>query len=285
MDGGGGAGVLDRYARAVSASVVRISIAPVKSLGLVHPDEVMLEREGVAGNRRFWLRDESGALYAGKRDGSMMRIRPDWDEATRRLALTFPDGERVDGIVELGEPVDAELYRLPRASRHVVGPWQDAISRYVGRPLELLWADDGAVDRLPQGGSVSLVSRASLERLREEMGVDDAIDGRRFRMLFEIEGTAAHEEDEWLGRQVRIGEATVVFNGDIGRCVVTSRDPDSGVVDLPTLVTLAGYRREGREEDLPFGVYGAVVVPGRVRVGDIANPLSSAEWQPAVATS
>jgi uncharacterized protein len=181
--------------------------------------------------------------------------------------------------------VDAELYRQPRASRRVVGPWQDAISRYVGRPLELLWADDGAVDRLPQGGSVSLVSQASLEQLREEMGVDDAIDGRRFRMLFEVDGTAAHEEDEWMGLEVRIGEATVVFNGDIGRCVVTSRDPDSGAVDLPTLVTLAGYRREGREEDLPFGVYGAVVVPGRVRVGDIANPLSSTEWQPAAATS
>ena len=274
-----------RYARAVDARVVRISIAPVKSLGLVHPDEVALESGGVVGNRRFWLRDEDGALYAGKRDGSMLRIRPEWDEETRRLVLTFPGGERVDGVVELGEPVDAELYRLPRASRRVVGPWQDAISRYVGRPLELLWADGGAVDRLPQGGSVSLVSRASLERLREEMGVEDEIDGRRFRMLFEIEGTAAHEEDAWMGRQVRIGEATVVFNGDIGRCVITSRDPDSGVVDLPTLVTLAGYRREGREEDLPFGVYGAVVVPGRVRVGDIANPLSLAEWQPAVATS
>jgi len=269
----------------VGARVVRISIAPVKSLGLVHPDEVALEPGGVVGNRRFWLRDEAGALYAGKRDGSMMQIRPEWDEVARRLALTFPDGERVQGVVELGEPVDAELYRLPRPSHSVVGPWQEAISRYVGRPLELLWADDGAVDRTPDGGTVSLVSRASLERLREEIGVDDAIDGRRFRMLFEIEGTTAHEEDEWMGRQVRIGEATVVFNGDIGRCVVTSRDPDSGVLDLPTLVTLAGYRREGRTEDLPFGIYGAVVEPGRVQVGDIATPLFSPEWQPAPARS
>ena len=252
------------------ARVVRISIAPVKSLGLVHPDEVMLEREGVVGNRRFWLRDENGALYAGKRDGSMMRIRPEWDESTRRLALTFPDGEVVDGVVELGEPVDAELYRQPRASRPVIGPWQEAISRYVGRPLELLWADDGAVDRTPEGGTVSLVSRASLERLREEAGVAEPVDGRRFRMLFEIDDVGAHEEDSWLGCEVRIGEATVGFNGDIGRCVVTSRDPDTGEIDLPTLATLAAYRREGVVEPLPFGVYGAVVVPGRVRMGDIA---------------
>src|SRR5579864_187444 len=173
--------------------VVRISIAPVKSLGLVHPEEVQLEAGGVVGNRRFWLRDESNALYAGKRDGSMMRIRPEWDEVTRRLALTFPDGERVEGVVELGAPVAAELYRQPRASRQVIGPWQDAISRYVGRPLELLWADDGAVDRTPDGGTVSLVSRGSLERLREEAGVTNEVDGRRFRMLFEIDGVDAHE--------------------------------------------------------------------------------------------
>jgi hypothetical protein len=256
------------------ARVVRISVAPVKSLGLVHPDEVALETGGVVGNRRFWLRDESGALYAGKRDGAMLQIRPDWDEATRRLALTFPDGECVDGVVELGDEIEANMYSWHNVrSRRVHGPWEAAISEYVGRPLELLWADAGAVDRTPRGGTVSVVSRASLERLREEAELEDAIDGRRFRMLFEIDGVDAHEEDEWIGGQVQIGDSTVVFNGDIGRCVITSRDPDTGVVDLPTLVTLAGYRREGTSEPLPFGVYGAVLVPGRVRVGDIAQAL------------
>ena len=260
----------------MEARVVRISIAPVKSLGLVHPDEVMLELGGVVGNRRFWLCDAQGALYGGKRDGTMLRIRPLWDESTRQLALTFPDGERVEGVVELGDPVDAALYRLARPSHRVTGPWEEAISRYVGRPLTLLWADQGAVDRTPEGGTVSLVSRASLERLREETGVADEIDGRRFRMLFEIDGVEPHEEDRWMGIEVRIGEATVVFNGDIGRCIVTSRDPDTGVVDLPTLVTLASYRLEGRTEHLPFGIYGAVVIPGRVRVGDAAIPAEHA---------
>jgi uncharacterized protein YcbX len=254
----------------MTGRVVRISIAPVKALGLLHPDEVMLEEGGVAGNRRFWLRDEQGALYAGKRDGTMMQIRPEWDEATHRLALTFPDGTRVEGTVELGEPVDAELYRVPRPSRAVLGPWQQAISEFVGRPLELLWADDGAVDRTPDGGTVSLVSRASLERLRQEAAVGE-VDGRRFRMLFELDGVGEHEEDSWIGAEVRIGDATVRVNGDVGRCVVTSRDPDSGVIDLPTLVTLASYRPEGMAEPLPFGVYGSVVASGCVRVGDEAG--------------
>ena len=96
-----------------------------------------------------------------------------------------------------------------------------------------------------------LVSRASLDKLREEAGAGAPVDGRRFRMLFEIDGVGTHEEDAWLGTQVRIGDATIVLNGDVGRCVVTSHDPDTGVTDLDTLGTLANYRREGTERAAP----------------------------------
>jgi MOSC domain-containing protein YiiM len=50
--------------------------------------------------------------------------------------------------------------------------------------------------------------------------------------------------------------------------VVTKYDPDIGTSDLATLGALARYRREGVTEPLPFGVYGDVIVPGRVRIGD-----------------
>jgi uncharacterized protein YcbX len=257
----------------MDARVARISIAPVKSLGLLHPDEVLVGKHGVAGNRRFWLVDADGRLVNNKRQGPMVRIAPEWDESSRVLALTFPDGTRVEGVVELGDPVDAEMYGHPHPSRRVLGPWQDAISEFVGSPLTLLWADGHAGDRGYRGGTVSLVSRGSLVRLADEGGADEPLDGRRFRMLFEIDGVAAHAEDEWLGTQVQVGEAVLVLNGDVGRCVVTSHDPDTGVTTFDTLGTLAHYRREGRNEPLPFGVYGSVAVPGRVRVGDAVVPL------------
>jgi uncharacterized protein YcbX len=256
----------------VQARVVRISIAPVKSLGLVHPNEVELGRRGVGGNRRFLLVDANGRLFNNKRNGALVRIRPEWEEETRELALAFPDGTLVAGRVELGERVDVRLYGGALRGRSVFGPWETALSRYAGEPLTLLWTDDGASDRLG-AGTVSLVSRASLERLREEAGVSAPVDGRRFRMLFEIDGVRAHEEDEWIGRPVLIGDAQIFLNGDVGRCVVTSHDPDTGVTNLDTLGTLARYRREGRTERLPFGVYGAVAVSGRVRIGDAVQPL------------
>jgi uncharacterized protein YcbX len=100
------------------------------------------------------------------------------------------------------------------------------------------------------------------------LGVDD-VDGRRFRMNFGIDGLREHEEDEWLGRRVRLGEAVVVPLGNVGRCAVTTQNPDTGAPDLDTLKALAAYR-EGTEttEPLPFGVHASVAQAGRVRVGD-----------------
>jgi uncharacterized protein YcbX len=257
----------------VSARVVAINVAPVKALGLVHPEAVELGPLGVAGNRRFWVVDSERRLINNKRIGPLVRVRPEWDEATRRLALGFPDGVRVEGEVELDpEPFAVELYGYPLASRRVLGPWQDALSEFAGEPLTLLWAEDGAPDRL-HAGTASIVSRASLAEVAERGGERESLDGRRFRMLFDIDGVHAHEEDEWLGRRVRVGEALLQVNGDVGRCAVTTHDPDTGVPDFDTLKVLAGYRREGVKEPLPLGVYASVVEPGRVRLGDTVDPV------------
>ena len=160
------------------------------------------------------------------------------------------------------------MYGQPHASRAVVGPWQEALSEYAGEPVTFLWSERGAVDRGVGGGAVTVLSRASLARLGREAGVAAAVDGRRFRMLFEIDGVGEHEEDEWFGQRVAIGGAVVAPVGDVGRCVVTTKNPDTGETDIDTLKTLADYRREGRTEPLPFGIHAAVVQPGSVRVGD-----------------
>lgn len=256
--------------------VARIAIAPVKALHVVELDEVELGLAGVAGDRRFWMVDGDGRLVNDKRHPQLLRVHAEWDEATRRLALAFPDGRRVEGIVEPGEPFEAMLYGQPHVSRAVPGRWQDALSEYAGEPVTFLWSESGAVDRGVHGGAATVISRGSLERLRREAGVADAVDGRRFRMLFEIDGVGEHEEDEWFGRRVAIGDAVIAPVGDVGRCVVTTKNPDTGETDLATLDTLAGYRREGRTEPLPFGVHAAVVEAGRVRVGDAVRVLERA---------
>ena len=254
--------------------VVRICIAPVKALHVVNPDEVELTHAGVVGDRRFWLVDSDRRLVNGKGHPELMRVLPEWDETTRRLALAFPDGSVVEGEVEPGEPFAAVLYRTEHPSRLVPGPWSEALSEFVGEPVTLLWSEGGAQDRgNDRGGWASLISRGSLDQLGVEAGATEPVDGRRFRMLFEIDGVEPHEEDTWLGNRVAIGDAVIVPLGDVGRCVVTTCNPDTAVSDLDTLKLLAGYRPDGVLEPLPFGVYCDVAVPGRVRVGDAVRPV------------
>jgi uncharacterized protein len=88
-------------------------------------------------------------------------------------------------------------------------------------------------------------------------------------MLIEVDGIDAHEEDGWVGRQIRVGSALMRGCGHVGRCVITTRDPDTAEADLDTLKLLATYRHKiGTTEPLAFGIYGEVLESGRVAVGD-----------------
>jgi uncharacterized protein len=116
---------------------------------------------------------------------------------------------------------------------------------------------------------VAPLSVAALERLREQAGETEAVDPRRFRMTFGVEGLEPHEEDTWLDREVRVGDVLVKVVGNVGRCAMTTRQPDTGVVDFKTLHHLRAYRDEvPTTEPLPFGVHARVLEPGRVRLGD-----------------
>jgi len=153
----------------------------------------------------------------------------------------------------------------------VEGPWSEALSNWAGRPLRLVQSAPGAaVDR--GRGHVSLISRASLAELARAAGESIPVDGRRFRMLFEIDGCAPHEEDSWIERPVKIGEALVRLLGDVGRCAITTQNPETGAPDFDTLRAIDRYRSRttnvAGKEHIPFGVYGEVVEPGLVRVGD-----------------
>jgi uncharacterized protein YcbX len=121
---------------------------------------------------------------------------------------------------------------------------------------------------------VTFVSDGSLARLAGEAGRTE-IDSRRFRMLFELNGCEEHEEDTWEGGLLAVGDAVVRVGGPVARCAVTTRDPETGEPDLDTLRLIRSYRGQRSSDGaILFGVYGQVVEPGRVRVGDAVEPLA-----------
>jgi uncharacterized protein YcbX len=261
---------------AVHGSVARIATAPVKGLALIAHDEVLLGPAGIPGDRRYALLDEQHRLANGKRLGPLVRVVPEIADDPERLLLRLPDGEVIGGPVELGRTIDAVFYGHERPSRELLGPYADALSELAGQRLTVVrMRDEGeGLDRADEGGSASIVSTGALEEMAKAAGLDAPVDSRRFRMSFVIDGVLAHAEDRWLGRAVRVGGAIVRPGGNIGRCAVTTQDPDTGIRSLDTLRLIAETRGHlPTTEPLPFGVWAAVLVPGRVRVGDAVELL------------
>jgi uncharacterized protein len=257
----------------MSGRVAWISLTPVKATAVQLVDEVELLETGPRGDRRFYfVSGASGRLLNNKDCGPLQLVRAEYDELADELTLRMPDGAIVTGRLERGEEVETRFHSQPRRVRLVRGPWADAVSRLVGEPVQLVEPPDGAADR-GRGGAATLLGTASLTALAEMLGVG-SVDARRFRMNLGVDGLQAHEEDEWLGRRVAVGQAVVVPYGNVGRCVVTTQSPETGRTDLGTLKALAGYRGDiETTEPLPFGVHAAVAEPGRVHVGDAVKPL------------
>jgi uncharacterized protein YcbX len=243
------------------ASIARINVTPVKGLGLQHPEEVALTEAGVEENRRFYLTAD-GRMYNGKDCGRLVSIRPVLNG--NRLALRFPDGAVTEGEIELGEGVTTNFWGRDVGGHVVEGPWSEALSEFAGEALQLVHTDVPGT-----GGDVNvgtLVGRASCERLGQELGL--SVDLRRFRMLLELDGLDAHEEDTWADQVVRAGDAVLFVRGPVPRCVVTTQDPDTGLANLDTLRAIKDYRGLRNGKAIDFGVYFDVEQPGRVRVGD-----------------
>lgn len=249
-------------------SVARISVTPVRTFRLGHPEEVELTERGVVENRRFMLVDADGKRLRSSLTVWPVPISADWDPDAERLRVDV-GAEVAEGSARGGGDELAVEYRgRPLPMRVVEGPWTELLSRLHGSPVRIVRPEEpGQLQEAP----VTLVSRASLARLEREAG--RAVDARRFRMLFDLDGCGMHEEDTWSDRRVRIGGAVVRVGGGVGRCAVTTRDPDTGVRDLDTLRLLRAYREPLADGEIPFGVYAVVEQPGVVRVGDEVTPL------------
>ena len=251
------------------ARVARLSTTPVKGLALHHPDAILLLRTGAAGDREFFVIDGRGRLVSIWKTGRLVRFRAAHDPESGRITVSSAEGEVCDGPARRGAPVIARSYGGRKVAGTVVeGPWNAVLSNAAGEPVRLVRADDPGAghDEHP----VTLLGEESVAELARQSGAGQ-VDARRFRMLIGFSGLSAHVEDRWQGRTIEIGGALIRVGGPVPRCAATTRDPDHGARDLPTVRMIRSYRGVQVNESgrgVNFGVYADVVREGVVRVGD-----------------
>jgi GntR family transcriptional regulator/MocR family aminotransferase len=108
---------------------------------------------------------------------------------------------------------------------------------------------------------LSLINLATVRSLGEQWGFE--INPLRFRANFYIDGARPWEEFEWIGSNLRMGEATFRVERRNGRCGATNVNPDTGRRDLDIPGSL---RAALGHKDL--GVYLVTRESGTVAAGD-----------------
>jgi uncharacterized protein len=248
-------------------TVSELAVAPVKGMRLQCTTEVELGRHGVTGDREFLVIGADGELLLTGRTPALLQVEPAWDRERNVLTLVFPDGDVVQDTPEPGAPATTRTYDGREIPGWIIpGPLGAALSGYLGRPVYLF---KRAPEHLGNDDEpVTLMSRASLQALAPEFN-GTAPDSRRFRMTITITGTDAWAEHAWRGQKVIIGDVRLRVIAPVPRCVVTTRNPDSGATDARILHALARLRGKN---DITFGIWCEILRPGRVQVGDLVIP-------------
>lgn len=251
-------------------SVAEINIAPVKSMSLVSLEAARLELGGIVDDRRFYLVNGQGRLLTRRQVGKLAQLTAAWDADAESLRIGFPDGGAIDGQPELDAPAWTLVWGRRVRGRALLGDWSEALSEFCGQPVRLMMSDlpCQVFDEFP----VSLLSRASVERLSSEMGMsqDDCLATDRFRPTLLLDGCQPHEEDGWMNRTLTLGDAVVRVLAPDPRCAIVNQDPITGETDTDAVKSILGYRPNPLAAY--FGVYGIVEKAGAVRVGGAVTP-------------
>ncbi len=248
----------------------KLYVSPVKSLALTELSSAYLDKPGIAGDRAFYVVDANGSLATQRECGPLVQIHASYDVSNETLELAFPDGSCISGTPETGEAISTLFFGPNPVDGHVVaGDWGRALSEFAGRELRLV---KGAVaGRGFDGFPLSMCSRASLAKFAAAAG-EAADDGRRFRQNIYLDGSSPHQEDTWIGTEVRVGRALLRVKMADPRCVVTTLSPQTGQHQLDSLKVIGRYRTD-QPKEVNFGVYCTVAEPGEAAVGDDVLPV------------
>ena len=226
---------------------------PVKSMQGEQLTEAQIGSTGIVGDRMWAVVDTATGLgLTGRRAPELLFAHAALtDDGVR---ITLPDGSIAADDAALSGWLGRSV-ALVRAT-----PTTSAT-------FEIGLADDDGADHDPAAPWVQWNGPVGTfhDSTRTQVSIIGAEtvgtwDMRRFRPNVVIDGTG---EDEWVGRQLQLGDAVVDVVKQIDRCVMTTRRQPGGVErDIDVLRTI------NRERANNLGVGALVVTPGAVRVGD-----------------
>lgn len=267
----------------MSIALASLHIYPVKSCAPLALDQAVVQRRGLAHDRRWMVVDDNGKFITGR----------------QLPRLTLLSAVPLIGDLQLNAPGMPSL-RLPQppadAARLACVVWDSQVaaqtasadadawlSAFLDQPCRFVYMDANAIrptqaEYSRSGDEVSfadgfpllLLSQAALDQLNAKLATPLSM--LRFRPNLVVAGADPHAEDAW--RRIRIGAVEFDVVKPCIRCVFTTVDFERGVFDGSgePLATLKTYRRT------PNGIaFGQNLIPrgdGMLLVGDAIEVLA-----------
>lgn len=245
-----------------------ISRFPLKGLG---PD-TMTDAELVPGRvlpwDRAWAIENGGApfdadnpAHLSKKHFLMLAGQP----ALAGLTCRFDETAKTLQVQTRSQSVEIAL-EDPGSHAPLFKLLQDLLGDEIRGELRIIHAPEQAMTDIPQP-HLSLINTASVRNLADKCR--QAIAPLRFRGNLLIDGAEAWSEFDWVGKEVRIGDARFRVDARIRRCAATSVNPALATRDIN--VPKALFEHYGH---MDCGLYLDVIEGGRVRVGDPIEVLA-----------
>ncbi len=230
------------------ATLDRISVHPIKALDATTVESAMIvENGGLKRDRQYAIveRAERSALDESPHDAYVNGKRE------RRIHRLSAEYDLDQGLVTLGEhgSDERETFHLER-DRNQLEAW---LSAFFGYPVDVVRDDEGGYPDDMDAAGPTLISEGTLEAVASWYdGIDAAEMRRRLRPNLVVSDVPAFWEDRLYDRPgatvpFTIGSVTLRGVNPCQRCVVPSRDPDTGE-------ETDGFRETfivNREETLP----------------------------------
>ncbi|KIC41091.1 molybdenum cofactor biosysynthesis protein [Ruegeria sp. ANG-R] len=234
---------------------------PIKSHGHESLDDVTLTPGQTMPGDRVW----AIAHEASKTDGSEWAPCSNFSRCAKAPQLMAISAQLQGDSVTLQHPDRPPLSFQPDTQ-------QDAFLDWVKPLMPADRAASARIVRVPGRGmtdsdfpSISLCNMASHRAVEQKLGRDLSI--KRWRGNIWFDGLALWEEFDWLGRDIRIGEAVFHIRECITRCMATTANPETGERDADTLGALNSWDHQN------FGVYAEVLEGGTIQTGDKVQVL------------
>jgi uncharacterized protein YcbX len=220
---------------------------PIEPLGGETPNEVVVRREGAVGDRAFELSDEQTG------DALTWRSNP----VLLSYSARFLEDLVVEDLESLTRVRMPDGREVPLADPRWVGD----VARRLGRPVRVRHADEGA----PRRGALHLLSRPTLRFVERVYGTGLEARFLRANFVIDLTGGKAFEEDEWVGRQIRIGDTLCDVVAPSRECLAVAAGNEKPAGDVSMVEGLLKVRG---------GVLGLEVRAAKGQRIRVADPVS-----------